>query len=161
MIITVYGSPAPQGSKKFMGVTKQGKGILAEASDKTSPWRADIMTAARATLDSAGWPAPLSGALVLRVIFTFARPKTVTRAKRPFPSVYPDLSKLIRSTEDALKAAGVISDDALICEYTRLAKVYANEDPDALDRPGAYIVIGQLVDLTPVEGTPPRGRRKV
>lgn len=158
MIIIVYGEPAPQGSKKFMGVTKQGKGILAEASDKTSPWRADIMTAARAALETLGRPSPLDGALVMRVVFSFTRPKSIKRAKRPFPSVYPDLSKLIRSTEDALKAAGVIRDDALICEYTRLAKVYCNEDPEALTSPGAFIVIGNLVDSPALGGTPPRGR---
>jgi Holliday junction resolvase len=159
VIITVHGHPAPAGSKKFMGRTKQGKGILLDQSDKTAPWRADVMTAARATLDHLGWPAPFDGPLVMRVVFSFLRPVTVKRAKRPYPSVYPDLSKLIRSTEDALKAAGVIRDDALICEYTRLAKVYCNEDPDALDRPGALIIIGTLVDLTPVGGTPPQGRR--
>jgi crossover junction endodeoxyribonuclease RusA len=155
MIISVYGSPAPQGSKKFMGKTKLGRGILLEASDKTTPWRADVMTAARGVLDELGRPAPMDGPIIARMVFSFARPPSVKRAKRPFPSVYPDLSKLIRATEDALTAAGVWRDDALVCEYTRTAKVYCNEDPEALDRPGALIVVMTLVDLVAVEGTPP------
>ena len=155
MIISAYGTPAPQGSKRFMGKTKLGKGILLEASDKTTPWRADIMTAARGVLDELGRPEPMDGAIIARMVFSFARPSTVKRAKRPFPSVYPDLSKLVRATEDALTAAGVWRDDALVVEYTRLAKVYCNEDPEALDRPGVLIILLPLVDLVPVGGTPP------
>lgn len=158
MIIRVHGHPAPQGSKKSFGRNAAGKTIIVDSSPNTAPWRADVMTAARATLETLGWPAPYEGPLAMRVVFSFLRPTTVKRSKRPYPSVYPDLSKLIRSTEDALKAAGVIRDDALICEYTRLAKVYCNEDIDALDREGALIIIGSLVDLIPVEGTPPLER---
>jgi crossover junction endodeoxyribonuclease RusA len=156
MLIQVYGNPAPQGSKNFMGTTKMGRGILVEASSNTTPWRADVMTAARAVLDELGRPAPMDGALVARMVFSFLRPRSVKRAKRPYPSVYPDLSKLLRATEDALKAAGVIRDDALLVEYTRLAKVYCGEDEEALDRPGCLIVVGQLVDSIPVEGPLPR-----
>lgn len=156
MIIQVYGSPAPQGSKKFMGHTKQGRGIIVDTSDKTTPWRADVMTAARAVLDELGRPAPMDGALIGRMVFSFLRPPSVKRSKRPYPSVYPDLSKLLRATEDALKAAGVIRDDALIVDYTRLAKVYCNEDPEALDRPGCLIVMAPLLDSIAVEGPLPR-----
>ena len=159
MIIRVHGHPAPQGSKKALGRSAAGKTIIVDSSPNTAPWRADVKEAARATLEHLGWPAPFDGPLVMRVVFSFNRPATVKRSRRPFPSVYPDLSKLIRSTEDALKAAGVIKDDALICEYTRLAKVYVNEDEEALDREGALIIIGTLVDLVAVGGTPPQERK--
>ena len=76
------------------------------------------------------------------------------------PSVAPDLSKLCRRPEDALQAAGVLRDDALIVEYTRLAKVYVDEDPEALDRPGCLIIMAELVDSLPVEGSLPPGRRR-
>jgi hypothetical protein len=46
-----------------------------------------------------------------------------------------------------------------VVEYTRLAKVYCNEDPEALDRPGVMIIIGELVDSEALEGSPP-GRKK-
>jgi crossover junction endodeoxyribonuclease RusA len=156
--IIVYGDPAPQGSKRFVG-RAAGKGIMIEASDKVRPWRQDVKAAAEAVLDSLGRPPPFTGPLAVRMVFTFLRPMSVRRTKRPWPSVAPDLSKLCRSTEDALKQAGVIHDDALIVEYTRLAKVYAGEDPDALDRSGVLIIIGELVDSLPIPGTPGRTRR--
>ncbi len=80
------------------------------------------------------------------MVFCFWRPKTVPYSKRPFPSTNPpgDLCKLARSTEDALKAAGVFKDDSRIVEYTRLAKVYVGEDPESLDSTGCFIVLGIL-----------------
>ena len=53
----------------------------------------------------------------------------------------PDLSKLLRSTEDALTDAGLWADDARVVEYERLAKVYPGEDPEALPVPGVRIEI--------------------
>jgi Holliday junction resolvase RusA-like endonuclease len=162
MIIEVYGNPAPQGSKKVFGRTKLGRTIMAEASDKVTPWRADVMTFARQALEEhlriyqlVTWR-PMEGPIVARMVFSFARPPSVKRSKRAHPSVTPDLSKLARSTEDALQAAGIIKDDALIVEYTRLAKVYCGEDPEALDSPGALLVLGILVDSVPVGDTPGR-----
>jgi Holliday junction resolvase RusA-like endonuclease len=153
--IVVYGTPAPQGSKRYLGRTKAGRGIIVEANDNTAPWRSDVMTAAR---DAAYETPPYEGALVARMVFSFWRPKTVKFNKRPFPSTTPDLSKLLRSTEDALSAAGVWKDDALVVEYTRVAKVYVDEDPEALERPGAIIWVQTLVDLEAL-GEGPLGRR--
>lgn len=158
MKIIAYGDPGAQGSKRFVRQTAGGKGIMIESSAKVAPWRQDVKAAAEAVLDTLGRPSPFTGPLAVRMVFTFLRPASVKRHKRPWPSVAPDLSKLCRSTEDALKSAGAIHDDALIVEYTRLAKVYAGEDPDALDRAGVLIIIGQLVDSEAVGGTPPRRR---
>lgn len=155
MRIIVFGTPAPQGSKKFMGVTKLGRGIMVETSNKVTPWRSDVITACRNIEEE-----PFTGPVICRMIFTLRRPASVKRAKRPYPSIAPDLSKLCRATEDALQAAGVLHDDALIVEYTRLAKCYVDEDPEALDRPGCLIVMMEAVDSVPVEGSlPPRRRR--
>lgn len=134
---------------------------MVEASSKVAPWRQDVKAAAEAVLESLGRPPPFTGPLAVRMVFTFTRPASVKRHKRPWPSVIPDLSKLCRSTEDALKSAGVIHDDALIVEYTRLAKVYASEDPDALDRAGVLIIIGELVNSEALEGPLPPRRRPI
>jgi len=150
MRIVAYGSPAPQGSKRFLGQTKLGRGIMVETSNKVTPWRSDVITACR-DIDQE----PLTGPVICRMIFSMLRPASVKRAKRPYPSIAPDLSKLCRATEDALQAAGVLRDDALIVEYTRLAKVYVDEDPEALDRPGCLIIMMELVDSIPLGGTPP------
>lgn len=152
----MYGIPAPQGSKKLVRTLSNGKGILNDTSPKLAPWRQDVKHAAEAALDDLGRPQAFTGAVVMRLVFTFDRPVSVKRNKRPWPSVYPDLDKLARGVLDALKAAGVIKDDCLVVEFTRLAKVYAGEDPEALDRPGAMIIIGELVDSVPIEGRTPR-----
>lgn len=157
--IVVYGVPAPQGSKRPIRNQHTGRIVTVEMSEKLEPWRQDVKAAAEAVLDQLGRPSPFAGAVVVRMVFSVMRPKSVTRSKRPFPSAKPDLSKLLRSTEDALTGAGVWTDDALVVEYTRLAKVYCNEDPEALDRPGVMIHIGELIDSEALEGTPP-GRRK-
>lgn len=169
MRIVCYGHPAPQGSKNFMGVTKLGRGIIRESSDKVTPWRADVMTGCRYALEAAGFPPPLDGPLVARIIFSLLRPRSHYRSGKfshllrddmpSAPFLPPDLSKLARSTEDALQAAGVIRDDARIVEYSRLAKVYVNEDPEALDRQGAVITIDGRATVEVTVGRSPLLRR--
>ncbi|HEY6074343.1 MAG TPA: RusA family crossover junction endodeoxyribonuclease [Anaerolineales bacterium] len=156
MRIVVYGIPAPQGSKDPMRNRHTGKLFTREVSPKLTPWRQDVKQAAEAALDDLGRPAAFTGAVVMRLVFTFDRPKSVKRSKRPWPSVSPDLDKLARGVLDALKAAGVFRDDCLVVEFTRLAKVYSGEDPEALDRPGAMIIIGELVDSEAIGGALPR-----
>lgn len=160
MQIIVYGDPAPQGSKRAIRNQHTGRLHTVENSPKLVPWRQDVKYAAEAVLAELGRPPALMGAVAVRMVFSFNRPKSVSRAKRPFPSAVPDLSKLCRSTEDAITASGVWGDDALVVEYTRLAKVYCGEDPDALDRPGVFIVILPLVDNVPLTGRATRGGRR-
>lgn len=143
--IVVYGSPAPQGSKSFKGtfVGKDGRthGILAESSKKVKPWREDVKAAA--LLVRNGRP-PLDGPLKVRMVFTLPKPASSPKTRRTYPMRMPDLSKLARSTEDALTDAGIFVDDARIVEYSRLAKVFAGEDPDALEACGAVIEISVI-----------------
>ena len=142
MIIVVYGEPAPQGSKRAVNRGNANRAVtIVDSSPKLAPWRSDVINAAWNVVTVGNYP-PMDGAIVARMVFSFRRPKSIKFKKRPFPSVYPDLSKLCRATEDALKAAGAIMDDSLIVEYTRLAKVYCGEDPEALESPGCYIVLG-------------------
>ena len=152
MRIVVYGIPAPQGSKRPIRNQYTGKIATVENSPNLAPWRQDVKFAAEAVLTEAGRPQPFQGAVAVRMVFTLARPATVKRNKRPWPSVAPDLSKLLRAVEDALTAAGVWRDDCLVVEYTRLAKVYCGEDPEALDRPGVSIVILPLTATLELEG---------
>jgi len=138
--VVAYGTPGPQGSKKAYARKGSRKITLVESSKKVKPWRRAVADAAR--LVAGDTFAPLSGPLVGSIVFSLARPKGVSLARRPLPWTRPDLSKLLRSTEDALDTdAGVIEDDARIVEYLRLAKVYAGDpsDPDALMQPGAVI----------------------
>lgn len=141
--LVVYGQPAPQGSKRFVGV-KNGRGVMIESSKKVRPWRQDVKRAAEEARSSAG-SLPLDGPLSVRMVFTVPKPASSPKRRRTFPMRKPDLSKLIRSTEDALVDAGLIADDARIVQYERVAKVFPGEDREALESPGVRIEISQIV----------------
>lgn len=141
MRIVVLGTPGPQGSKRFLGNSKTGRGILVESSKKVKPWREAVVYAAREVVQQGGYPFPLDAALVVSMVFTLAKPQSAPKRRVTYPCRTPDLSKLARSTEDALTQAGVWRDDARVVEYSRLAKVYPNEDDDALDVPGVVVTI--------------------
>jgi Holliday junction resolvase RusA-like endonuclease len=142
--VVVYGMPGAQGSKRFVGLAKKtGRGILIESSKKVAPWRQDVKAAAELVRNGA---APIDGKLVLRMTFTLPKPKSAPKRRRTYPNVYPDVSKLARSTEDALVQAGLIRDDARIVGYDKLWKAYPNEDVDALEAPGVRIEIRTIGD---------------
>lgn len=142
--IVVRGTPAPQGSKSFKGMSKAGRAILTESSKKVRPWRQDVKAAAEQLLALSGGQ-PIDAPVTVRMVFTLAKPQSAPKRRRTYPMRTPDLSKLARSTEDALSDAGVWADDARVVEYSRLAKVYPGEDPDALSSPGAVIEIREVV----------------
>jgi len=156
---TVYGTPAPQGSKQPYAIYKgkagakvfTGKIALVEMSKRVKPWRAEVAAAARAL----GIREPLDGPLVACMVFTIARPKSHYRtgkfahllrdAAPVAPATTPDFSKLVRATEDAM--TGIVwKDDALVVRYEASGKVYAGSaEVDALDRPGAVIRVRPFV----------------
>lgn len=139
IVIQVYGTPAPQGSKKFVGMVG-GHGMMVESSKKVKPWRQDVKAAALSVRNGAP---PLEGPVIARMVFTLPKPASAPKRKRTYPDKKPDLSKLVRSTEDALTDAGIWRDDARVIAYTRLAKVFPGEDPEALSSPGVRITIVQ------------------
>jgi Holliday junction resolvase RusA-like endonuclease len=120
-----------------------GRGVMVESSKKVKPWRQDVVAAAK---EAMGGAAPLDGSLVVRMVFTLPKPASAPKRRKTWPNKKPDVSKLARSTEDALVTAGAISDDARIVEYARLAKVFPGEDQDALASPGVLIEIQSLQD---------------
>lgn len=135
IVIRVYGMPAPQGSKRFVGRSKSGRGIVVESSRKVAPWREAVKHAALAVLQGA---APLDGPLVAWMHFTLPKPQSAPKRRRTYPDRTPDLSKLIRSTEDALTDAGLWADDARVVRVLA-SKQYPSEGEDALHIPGAVI----------------------
>lgn len=147
--ITVYGAAAPQGSKRHVG-----NGVMIESSKKVKPWRQDVKAAALAAIEELPDWAPLDGPLSVSMTFAFARPKghfgtgrnaALLKASAPArPATIPDLSKLVRSTEDALTGS-VWADDARVVEYRRLGKHYVTSgDLDVLTMPGCVIRVWQL-----------------
>lgn len=143
--IVVRGTPAPQGSKSFKGMSKSGRAILAESSKKVRPWRQDVKAAAEAWRARSG-AVPIDGPVVVRMTFTLPKPVSAPKRRRTYPMRTPDVSKLARSTEDALTDAGIWTDDARVIGYDKLWKAYPGEDVDALDSPGCVIEIAEVIE---------------
>jgi Holliday junction resolvase RusA-like endonuclease len=157
LTITVLGAPAPQGSKKHVG-----NGVMLEMSKKLKPWRDDVKAAARAVMASGHigdvelHRPPLDGPLAVSIVFTVreqpaSRPTWWPSGERWSktlqwrPASTPDLSKLLRSTEDALTGVAW-KDDARVVEYTRLAKYYVGHPAEDVlpHTTGAVIRIWRL-----------------
>jgi Holliday junction resolvase RusA-like endonuclease len=99
----IEGEPAPQGSKT--GFVKNGRVIMIEASKKVKPWREAVVTETMKHV-----ACTMTEPVEIALVFYLPKPNSV---KRKFPSVKPDLDKLIRSTFDGLTTGGLYTDDAL------------------------------------------------
>jgi crossover junction endodeoxyribonuclease RusA len=150
--LTVYGLPAPQGSKR-----SYGPGRMVESSKNVKPWREAVKTAARDAIGHDTAWVRLDGPVSLDVAFYFDRAKHhfgtgrnagLLKPSAPaWPTSPPDLSKLIRSTEDALTDAGVWRDDSRVATV-RAAKRFVDDGAGTLSTPGAVIRIWRLTDQT-------------
>ena len=137
--IRVFGTPAPQGSKRHVG-----NGVLIESSAKVKPWRQDVRAAV--LLDHAG--VRFDGPVSLTVGFLLRRPASHFRTGRnahllrdsapAYPGKKPDIDKLLRSTLDGLGESGIWRDDAQVVEVVA-RKLYADHEPT-----GAHITIEPL-----------------
>lgn len=117
----VPGTPAPQGSKRYLGV-KGGKGITVESSKRVAPWRADVRAEAQKVFD-----APFDGPIAVSLTFVLARPKGHYRTGRhahllrdaapAWPASRPDIDKLARAVLDAVKGIAW-HDDAQVARLT-------------------------------------------
>jgi len=135
-VITVYGIPAPKGSKSFKGM-RGGHAILVESSKKVKPWTEAVIAAVLAQTDT-----NLSGPVSVDIIFYLPRPKS-TPKRVLYPAKKPDLDKLERSTWDALTKAGVIEDDARIVRSSA-SKRFAGCEHSTMLTPGAVIFIERV-----------------
>ena len=139
--------PAPQGSKRHVG-----NGVMVESCKTVKPWSIAV---AEAAVQAGAYP--LKGAVTFDAEFIFPRPRSHYRTGKksdqlkpnaPYlHSVKPDVSKLQRSTEDALSGIA-FQDDARIAQSS-LTKRYADEG----ELPGAVITIANAVDAPPLVKT--------
>ena len=138
LTFVVYGLAAPQGSKRHMG-----NGILVESSKAVRPWRQDVKHAALACIPP-DWDPSLP--MALSVVFRFKRAKAHIGKKGVLPSApehntsgrHGDLSKLVRSTEDALTGV-VYDDDRQIVTLTASKRYCVGDEPQ-----GAVITVTPL-----------------
>lgn len=143
-IITVYGVPAPQGSKRHVG-----RGIMVESSKKVVPWREAVKSACW-QVESATTPFPRPTAVMVSVAFYLERPRghfgsgrnalTLKDSAPARPAGTPDLDKLPRSTLDGLTEAGIWGDDSQVALISA-GKYYVC---DEFTRPGARITVAAI-----------------
>jgi hypothetical protein len=73
LTITVFGRPAPQGSKRYVGGNRAQGGRFIEASKYLPAWRKAITAAAIAEIEKEAWAQTL-GPVEVEVIFYLERP---------------------------------------------------------------------------------------
>jgi Holliday junction resolvase RusA-like endonuclease len=121
---TVYGQPAPAGSKT-PGRAKDGRLFVRDSSgQRGTEWRRQVAQVAGETM--AGGEL-VEGPLVLQLVFHVPRPKGHygKRGLRPsapaHPTTKPDVTKLVRAVEDAL--TGIVwRDDAQVVKQVACKK---------------------------------------
>lgn len=130
LTFTVFGNPAPQGSKRHVG-----RGILVESSPALKDWRLDVTMAARKAMEGR---LPLEGAVAVALTFSLRKPTSMPK-KVLWPTKRPDVDKLARGVLDALTAGGVFGDDSQVVHLVA-DKCYAGT-LGALDIPGVEITV--------------------
>lgn len=94
--------------------------FVRDSAKKGAPWRRQVAQAAGEAMNGTGL---LDGALELSVIFTVPRPKGHfgVRGLRPsapaYPTVRPDVTKLLRAVEDALTGIVWRDDSQVVCQH--------------------------------------------
>ena len=134
IILEVRAVPSPQGSKRHVG-----KGIMVEsAGQKLKDWRTAVRqdcVAAMKDTGTTGWP---TGPVAVSIVFLLPRPKAHYRTGKhsgelrddapTWVDKRPDVDKLIRSTLDALTAAGLYGDDGQVARLL-VDEKYADPQP--------------------------------
>jgi Holliday junction resolvase RusA-like endonuclease len=102
----VEGRPAPQGSKRSVGGNR-----FIEVSKYVKPWRDAVALAAKQAVMASDDVSLYDCPIVLEITFFIDKP---AKPKFPYPAVTPDLSKLVRSTEDALTGIIWVDDSRIV-----------------------------------------------
>ena len=136
---TAKGEPKPQGSARAFVV--KGRAVVTSDNKNLRPWRNTVSAACQDALAEAGITEPITGPVLVALIFTVPKPKSRPKTRRTWPDVKPDLDKLVRGALDAIVDAGAIKDDAQVVELVS-AKDYPGEGREgSLLSPGVHVVI--------------------
>lgn len=129
LTFTVLGKPETAGSKKGFYSEKLKRVIITDDNKDSRNWKNQV---AEAAFSAMGGTQPIAGPLEARFTFYRQRPKghygsgknaDKLKASAPaFPATKPDVLKLARAVEDAMKSI-VYPDDSQIVKET-IEKVY-------------------------------------
>lgn len=143
--IRVLGTPAPGGSKNAVALRRNGRYItqangrpiikVFDASKHGPVWRESVAAYGRIAMAAAGIPL-LREMVIVESEMYIARPRSHYRGKKnphvlrddapAYPGSKPDLTKLWRSTEDALTGIVWEADEAIVGQ--RVVKRYADAE---------------------------------
>jgi Holliday junction resolvase RusA-like endonuclease len=121
---TVYGHPEPQGSFRAMNSKYSGKAILTQSNKKMLPYRQ--MVSQTAMVECRGRMIAKHEPVMLGLSFYFAKPKSAPKS-RAWPTVKPDLDKLVRCIKDALTGFAYV-DDSQVVKFSKLEKLYGSPE---------------------------------
>lgn len=117
----IEGEPVPQGSKTATVIN--GRAVMFDSNKKLKLWRQTVTAETRKEMIRTRFVGFEAGdPLVVSLSFTLARPKTVQRL---FPTVKPDLDKLIRAVLDGMTDAKAWADDSQVV-YVLAHKTYGS-----------------------------------
>lgn len=120
---TVFGTPTPQGSMKAFFKSGMKRPIVTADNAKTKPWKQQISATALALSVKCQ---PREIAIAMTLDFYFTKPASVSK-RRAYPTVKPDVDKLVRAILDAL--TGVLyADDAQVVRFDGIGKHYGAPD---------------------------------
>jgi crossover junction endodeoxyribonuclease RusA len=122
---TVFGTAAPQGSKRHLG-----NGVMVESSNRLRPWRNDVRCAA---IDNKPTAWDLASSMQVNLIFWFPRPASHYGSKNgmsylkanapvePVSARVGDIDKLSRAVLDALTGVAYLDDRQVVNLQARKA----------------------------------------
>lgn len=147
---TVFGIPAPKGSKRGFPVRrkatgKMGVSIVEGKTDRQKDWARRIEEIVQ-TMAEQGAPM-LDCPLEAQVTFYLPRPASAPKRRRTWPDRKPDLDKLCRALLDPMTGV-LVADDARFVRLD-LHKVFAVDSGD--ERPRAHVMAWRVEDLQPSE----------
>jgi len=127
--LTVYETPVPQGRPRF----SRRSGHAYDPKESRA-WKNLLRFSIQQKCGVDNFePFDKDCALVLAVVFKLPRPKSVSKEKRPEPTVKPDLDNLVKPIKDAMNGI-VFKDDSQVVEILATKKYVVEKE-----RPSVYI----------------------
>lgn len=129
--VRVYGLPVPQGRPR--AARMPAGGIRVYDPPKSRDWKRTVMAQTLAVKPER----LLAGALKGEMDFYLPRPKSLPK-RVVYPVKKPDVTNLVKGTEDALKGIAFADDSQIVS--LRVAKHYATDEASS----GVYIRLEEL-----------------